>query len=129
MYKMLREIKLNENPLSNPPQHSVCVSAKLTRNQEFLKQQQQQLKANKTYQENKILSVLPTTIKTSNFMRESLEIKTIENTLERRISMSQFEKKMNLPNLFFETTENLKPLQSYMFNHKKREGKLILKNF
>lgn len=128
-FKMLREIKLNENPLSNPPQHSVCVSAKLTRNQEFLKQQQQQLKANKTYQENKILSVLPTTIKTSNFMRESLEIKTIENTLERRTSMSQFEKKMNLPNLFFETTENLKPLQSYMFNHKKREGKLIMKKF
>ena len=28
----------------------------------------------------------------------------------------------SLPNLFFETNENLKPLQSYMIKYKNREG-------
>ncbi len=138
-FTKLREIRLNNNPLSNPPQHSVCVSAKLTRNQEFLRQQsllKAELAANSAMPDSNLttLSVLIPSYQNNKTRQNSItEMKFLKsgsvvassnnNGLPAsQSSVSFMDKKFNLPNLFFETTENLKPLQSYMHNYKKREG-------
>jgi hypothetical protein len=130
-FKRLREVKLLENPLKDPPLESVCVSSKFTRNTKHLnKLAAIPNNTNKTPEsqttfmpklDNSTL-LTPTSEnnstknKNSAFMSSSLPSLQHQNNDENS-------QRINLPNLFFETNENLKPLQSYMMKYKKREGK------
>jgi len=120
-FKSLREIKLKDNPLKEPPQESVCISAVFKRNASNLSSAST-VKTDLSQQNVDFDSISTITLleKTSNKIpKPSLSVELQDDT-------KLFEKnKFNLPNLFFETNENLKPLQSYMDKYKKREGELI----
>ena len=123
-FKSLREIKLKDNPLKEPPQESVCISAVFKRNASNLSNTSV-TKTELAQQINDFDSISTITLleKTSNkSQKPSLPIELQDDT--KLFDKNNF----NLPNLFFETNEALKPLQSYMDKYKKREGKDYIKN-
>lgn len=123
-FKSLREIKLKDNPLKEPPQESVCISAAFKRNVSNLSNTSV-TKTELAQQINDFDSISTITLleKTSNKSHKpSLPIELQDDT--KLFDKNNF----NLPNLFFETNEALKPLQSYMDKYKKREGKDYIKN-
>lgn len=124
-FKSLTEIKLDHNPLKDPPQYSVCVTSKLTRNN--LAQFNSMSAKKQPAVESKGTSTVP---ESQNLLK--LRKSPILQAPTYCFGSLQKEKNeisdLNLPNLFFENN-NLKPLQSYMVHHKKREGSYHTKSF
>ena len=117
-FKSLREIKLKDNPLREPPQESVCISAVFQRNV-----------ANANASENtaEFESISTITLLEKSTTKTSKPATSVAMLAEVNENDAKFfdKNKFNLPNLFFETNETLKPLQSYMDKYKKREGLYI----
>ncbi|RMZ96012.1 leucine rich repeat [Brachionus plicatilis] len=102
-FKSLREIKLNDNPLKDPPQQSVCLSAPatLTRNKTIGNVH------NQNRPDHQLTSLLDKNArpKTSSYHFDKFE-------------RSQSQVQLPLLN----ANQDLKPLQSYMAKYKNREG-------
>lgn len=109
-FKCLREIKLNDNPLKDPPQQSICLSAptKLNRNQVTARFKAQEHEQNTLPQHFEITSLhdhLHSRPKTSSYHFDKFQ---------------QSKAQIQFPNL--SSTQDLRPLQSYMLKYKSREG-------
>jgi Leucine-rich repeat (LRR) protein len=125
-FKNLKEIKLLNNPLKEPPLESVCISSRFIKNKietEMIgtNADNNKIKNNKNDSDDIIDSTYITILnknKTKSNNSTSFNISNTFSTTSAKEDLSNF----SLPNLFFETNENLKPLQSYMIKYKNREG-------
>ena len=122
-FKSLREIKLKDNPLKEPPQESVCISAVFKRNFTNMNSAgliKSKSEMNITQEDKTEFGSTSITLLEKN-TNKLAKPSTLASEFQEDAKF--FDKnKFNLPNLFFETNENLKPLQSYMDKYKKREG-------
>jgi len=133
-FKALTEIRLEHNPLRDPPQQSVYISGKLTRNSTS-QVKTKKIKVLETVEENTISLLSNDSVVKSGGIGSGGFLKTDEKPLASFNNFGEFllgkkigvdeTSELNLPNLFFEN-ENLKPLQNYMVQHKKREGRLCV---
>jgi Leucine-rich repeat (LRR) protein len=144
-FKQLKEIKLLNNPLREPPIESVCVSSRFVKNKNELDMVSNSSNAktlgkirklaSKEYDEQDISddeseysNYKTTTIQLldnkTNRMDKTPPVPGFDSllALNSNAKNSYSSNGLALPNLFFETNENLKPLQSYMIKYKNREG-------
>jgi Leucine-rich repeat (LRR) protein len=132
-FKRLKEIKLVSNPLRDPPQESVCISAKLTSRNNQFKSASFGGKSESVEATTTSITKLenPTTagnnklanIQAPYLNNASLNLKQLDSKgLAKDDKEFKEEVQPSLPNLFFETNDYLKPLQSYMTKYKSREG-------
>ncbi len=140
-FKCLKEIKLMSNPLRDPPQESVCISAKLTtRNNEFkwasFGAKSESISAQVTT--TSIIKLEKPASAAVNSKLASIQIPFMDTSsarqhdskgLSRDAKLLKEDPLPTLPNLFFETNDFLKPLQSYMTKYKSREGKYLILKF
>ena len=115
-FASLKDIKLVGNPLKEPPQHSVCINSRLNRNNDMKRSQSMLSNRSSTV----ITLINNPKTKTTDDLERSL------NSFAQANSESSSKDDGNKKNVFADMNDNLKPLQSFMLNHKKREGKLIL---
>lgn len=134
-FRRLKEIKLLNNPLRDPPQESVCISAKLT-NRNSLNQTGDNLLSTSVSREATSTSIMLIEKPVSAISKATTatplippissslnrENSTMSKTSGTSSSSKSSEDKIGLPNLFFETNEYLRPFQSYMTKYKTREG-------
>lgn len=125
-FKNLKELKLLNNPLKEPPQESVCISSRLVKSKiepEILEMKTDKIKIkdDKNFKNDIFDS---TSISFLYGDRKRINNQSSFEILKQNFSSSNKDDLHNfsLPNLFFETNENLKPLQSYMIKYKNREG-------
>ncbi|CAF0737164.1 unnamed protein product [Brachionus calyciflorus] len=111
-FKCLKELKLNDNPLKDPPQQSICLSSlpKLARNKET----KALTKLNESSYEKTVV-IQPTRPKTSIYHYD--QFYPNQKDLEQ------------LPNLFMQSSLDLKPLQTYMIKYKNREDMMLTNMF
>ena len=127
-FKSLKEIKLLNNPLKEPPQESVCISAMFKRNNLGSGRNFNKIKPDPS-NPNDTTTTITLIENSTNITNKPNQVYTMSIATNDpfEVENKNYEKKgLNLPNLFFETNENLKPLQSYMVKYKKREGMLPL---
>ena len=107
-FKCLREIKLNDNPLKDPPHQSVCLSApaKLNRNSTSWIKTQEHQKYSQPRFEITFLNDKNARPKTSSYHFDKFQ---------------QTKPQIQFPHL--SSNQDLRPLQSYMLKYKSREGK------
>lgn len=106
-FAILRELKLERNPLKDPPEQSVAVSATRLRRSESSRV----ASSSKSIKQKQTLNESITFFNTNNTTTKSVFNETVDGF------------KQKLPDLApIEPLENLKPLQNYVMNYKNREG-------
>ena len=110
-FKQLKEIKLEKNPLKEPPMLSVCIDSHLKRNQYI-----------DNMKENNLLSLKNKP--NSTFLISSPKVNRNDALYERKLSLDRTNSNINLslPHFLLNNNYNLKPLQNYMLKYKNREG-------
>ena len=142
-FKRLKEIKLLKNPLRDPPQESVCISAKLTSRNSVKGSPVSAAAGRNNPAEfsslssvNETLSTSITVLAKSSAVNNEVDIKSVNLGATSLMFLGKENKTAavaaviaglnedvsSLPNLFFESNDYLKPLQSYMTKYKNREG-------
>lgn len=130
-YKSLREIKLVNNPLKDPPQESVCISAKISLLERKISDNKLKLR-NQSRPPAKTEANMVTTTTTLTLIDTAAKAAmapSSSSVVERELVDSRTENELNLPNLFYEANDNVKALQSYMLKFKKREDLLLCNMF
>lgn len=129
-FKSLVELKLEFNPLKDPPGHAVSISGKLSRaSLSQIKTRATKEKKLRAIEEQTVALATPiasnANSSTSEFQKAPasplLSVPSFAFSLDTKEAQKTETRELNLPNLFFENP-NLKPLQSFMVHHKRREG-------
>jgi leucine-rich repeat protein SHOC2 len=115
-FKYLKEIKLTNNPLKEPPHESIFINSNLIKKESPQKPKSSSLI--ETIENIQITNNNSTQTKNSRAYFSS-DLAYSPNKLNKKMSQSEDK----LPNIFFEINDSLRPFQSYMVKYKKREGK------
>lgn len=116
-FRNLRDLKLERNPLKDPPQNSVCVSApsRLRRNNNTV---------NQTNISKTPSRMLPSESTAVNLCSVSYLERSTADDGHESYKIKSLDSKSMLPSIVctIENVQNLKPLQNYVVNFKNREG-------